>query len=757
MSQLRPQFPATGLASSGGFALFLAALFFISYWPVVLGFESFYARDYGLMGYPTVSFWRSAILDGELPLWNPYSNCGVPFLAQWGTMSLYPGMLFCLLPLPWSLNVFCLAHLWFAGVGMYRLARRWTGNPAGASLAGLVFAGCGLSQACLAWPNYCAALGWMPWVLLVGERALRDGGRWVPLSALVAAMHLLSGVPELVMMTAMLSAVMLCWVLYYPGRSLLDPCVVPGTARAAAPRTLLRASSAVLLALGLAAAQLLPFFELFSISHRMDWGRDTRWALSLSGLGSLFVPLAGCLNIGENTWYRPDQMFFASVYLGLPAVFLASLAVVRRRSEGLWAAVGIAAIGLGFSLPFWKTPSSWLRYPVKFLLLASFGLALMTAAGFARVSFGRGTQRTRRATLWLAGGLAAASGLAALLAGTQPHPLLNNVLSRAAFFLAFILLIALPRGNQWTPRACLAGLLVVLWFDFATHLPGLNPTVPCTVLPAELAPDPAWPELGEGRALIVLTSRRFSSRERASDAAAEYLRRRRTLYVNLNLLDEVPRVSGSITLRLQWQHRAHHRAVTHLTSSGNLLDFMGVQAISEATDPTAWCPRESAMPLITIGQTGVFLPQSETIDAITDPEFDPRKVVILPEELGADPGQTTRHASAAVLKLLFLRNQVSCEVETDAPTWLVVAQSWHPAWRARVNDTPARVWRANHGFQAIRVPAGKSEVHFNFAGTSWNMGLAISCLALLISLVLALAPPRRPPRALRSLNNPALD
>src|SRR5207253_8580621 len=57
------------------------------------------------------SFWR-----GEVPLWNPLNDCGVPFLAQWNTIVLYPGSLFyLLLPLSWSLGVFCLAHLLVAG------------------------------------------------------------------------------------------------------------------------------------------------------------------------------------------------------------------------------------------------------------------------------------------------------------------------------------------------------------------------------------------------------------------------------------------------------------------------------------------------------------------------------------------------------------------------------------------------------------------------------------------------------------------
>jgi hypothetical protein len=64
-----------------------------------------------------------------MPLWNPLNNCGMPFLAQWNTLSLYPlSLIYLLLPMPWSLGIFCLAHLFLAGMGMYYLAFRWTGH-----------------------------------------------------------------------------------------------------------------------------------------------------------------------------------------------------------------------------------------------------------------------------------------------------------------------------------------------------------------------------------------------------------------------------------------------------------------------------------------------------------------------------------------------------------------------------------------------------------------------------------------------------
>ena len=187
------------------FALLLALLIFAAFPQVLLGLETFVVRDYGFFAYPLAHFQQECFRHGELPFWDPYNNCGVPFLAQWNTMPLYPpSLIYLLLPLQWSLGFFCLLHLWFAGFGMFFLARRWTGlrraevssvfgaynawpvsaqlsgngatatqaaNSFAAAFAGVAFAFNGLTLNLLMWPSHIATLSWMPWVVLAVELA----------------------------------------------------------------------------------------------------------------------------------------------------------------------------------------------------------------------------------------------------------------------------------------------------------------------------------------------------------------------------------------------------------------------------------------------------------------------------------------------------------------------------------------------------------------------------------------------------------
>src|SRR5271156_6047139 len=119
------------------FAILLAVLTWASYPQVLMGLQTFVYRDFGYFSYPLAYYFRESFWHGEIPMWDPLSVCGTPFLAQWNTQVLYPPTLFyLLLPLSWSLGVFCLLHLFLGGMGMFFLARRWTQNRFAAAFAG---------------------------------------------------------------------------------------------------------------------------------------------------------------------------------------------------------------------------------------------------------------------------------------------------------------------------------------------------------------------------------------------------------------------------------------------------------------------------------------------------------------------------------------------------------------------------------------------------------------------------------------------
>src|ERR1041385_448804 len=304
----------------GKVVVLITLLLFIQYPEVFLGTHSFFNNDFGLFTYPTIHHLRDSLLRGEIPRWNPLNDCGVPFLAQWNTCACYPPAWLCVaLPLPWSLNMLCLGHLVLAGYGMYLLAFRWTGHRFASSLAAIAFALNGFTFNCLMWISNMGALGWMPMSILLVERAWREGGRFLIWAGLVATMQMLSGAPEIILMT---------WLIL--GTLCLSQVVMR---LLSARSSLMRLSVVVAIVAGVCAIQLLPFFELVSQSDRRAAEGSAAWSMPSWGLANFVVPLFRCARSILGPYFQIDQQWTTSFYPGIIVLLLALVAVWIARSS----------------------------------------------------------------------------------------------------------------------------------------------------------------------------------------------------------------------------------------------------------------------------------------------------------------------------------------------------------------------------------------------------------------------------------------
>src|SRR2546429_3598244 len=124
------------------------------------------------------------------------------------------------------------------------------------------------------------------------------------------------------------------------------------------------------------------------------------------------------------------------------------------------------------------------------------------------------------------------------------------------------------------------------------------------------------------------------------------------------------------------------------------------------------------MPLLTAGQRPVFVDAAASLPALLDPAFNPREVVYLPVD--AKPFVTvTSQTEARIVSRQFSAHRVVLETAAEQPSMVVVAQTFYPCWRAYVDGQPARLWHANHAFQALQVPVGSHEVELIFRDTSF--------------------------------------
>jgi hypothetical protein len=727
-----------GLFSSGRFLLTLGLLIFISYPGLVLGTRAFCYRDTGLFSYPMAYYLRDSFWHGHWPLWNPYSNCGTPFLAQWNTLALYPLSLFyVLLPMPWSLNCFLLGHLLLGGFGMHRLAQHWFGSRFAASVAGLVFAWNGLSIQCLMWPCHAAGLAWMPWVVWLCDRAGQRGGRRIYWAALAGACQMLTGSPETILLTWLIVAASFVrdvlkerpnfWI---AGRRLFWIGVMVSA---------------------LSAAQMLPFLDLLAHGDRSSTTGNGFWSLPLWGLANFFVPLFRASSSLSGVFTQNEQQWTSSYYVGVLPLVLAAVAVwrVRGRRMLLLAGLALAGVLLAFGdaglvlnvLDHVVPLLGFIRFPVKFIILTVFCLALLAGAGAGWLQT-QSSEAIRRCC----SGLGTIIGLVILvvlaLAYWFPVPsdswsaLWPNALERLLFLvLGLALLMLIFKAKTRPARALLSfGFLIWMGLDICTHVPQQNPSVPVQAYGDDPPPMTQMPQVGESRAMLSPQAESMMDNLVNPDLLQLYLGQRAELFSDCNLLNAIPKVGGFMSLHLATEH-----AVEGLLRSGKatpaLAEFLGVSQIAPPTPLFVWEAQTHFMPWATMGQKPVFLDDNATLAALGTDRFLPRQMVYLPSdargqiEAGAD-------GHARILSSHFAPSHCVFQTSAKSRAMLVVAQAYYHCWRASVDGAPVPLWRANYAFQALEVPPGQHQVRIVYVDRAFQAGAIISIMALMVCVAM---------------------
>jgi len=366
----------------------------------VLGPEhGLFFRDHGLAYRPRWGAVREAPLDARIPTLTRASRGDVPLEVLLNGVYTPLTAVLLLGPFDVTYDLFVVSIYSVLGTGAFLLIRDFGGRPHEAAAGAAVAA---LSGPVLSLENLLAmtmGLAWTPWVwwafrrVLVRRGATRAG--WVGVSALVTGFQLQSLVPPV----AYLDVFGAFFIALHARRHVNLSAVAAGI-------------GAAVLALGVAAPDLLPTLEFLPHTRRADglsYVERARWAVEIRELLELVVPAF---------WWAPERgvytlrgaggsgeiPFLASLYLGgaLPLGIGAVIAAAgaSRRPEAPWilglAAVFVTALlaALGpvtsvhpalSSLPLLAQS----RYPPKYLAWASFAAAGLVPVALRRLGADR--------------------------------------------------------------------------------------------------------------------------------------------------------------------------------------------------------------------------------------------------------------------------------------------------------------------------------------------------------------------------------
>jgi uncharacterized membrane protein YfhO len=114
--------------------------------------------------------------------------------------------------------------------------------------------------------------------------------------------------------------------------------------------------------------------------------------------------------------------------------------------------------------------------------------------------------------------------------------------------------------------------------------------------------------------------------------------------------------------------------------------------------------------------------------------FDPHAVVLLPAE-AQQTITAKRQPQARITVERYQPHDIELKANAPAAAMITISQSHYAPWKAYVDGAPAKLWRANHAFQAVEVPAGEHRVRLRYEDRMFKIGALISGIALLAILI----------------------
>lgn len=759
----------------------------------------FFVRDLGIAFRSRFLFLRHSIWSGSFPFWDPYPANGQPAVndALYQLFHLPSLPIRLLLPEVIAYNTWVALPVPLCALGMYLFLRRHV-SPQASAFGAIAFAVSGPIVSTTNFPNLSWSVAAVPYVFWALERVFdrRDAPAAALLAAVVAC-QALAGEPVTLVATLAIAAAYA-----------VTAVKVNDAGRWRDRYGVLLVGLGIAAGLLLAAIQYVPMVDAGRGSMRSTMEASDFWAFHPLALFELLVPhFFGNYfqsHLREVVWMvalnSGRDPFYYTMYVGVPILLLAGVAMLSggpRTRFWTIAIVACAVAAVGPHTPIYPAlqalvpPLKTFRFPVKYLSLASFGLATLAAIALQRLLDGTAPRRAVRVVLIVAGAGAVLAYVAIAWVLIAPHlpihafyrlavwanvpapiqgaefllfrarPLLSALLLK---LIAMTFLLAIAASVRRERRVALVALAIAAAVDLLASNSSVNPT-----LNASAIGEPQW-----------LRSVPRDMHERV------YVGGRIEGYVNV--FDEDSPKYASWDNALYTQQEQRHLVVAELVfypSGARLRESLSYDLpllwpldYARAVGRFKFAPREDrlrylervgtrfvilptppfpgAVPLARLNgveqlQLYDLFPQARRtyivpeaglgpdfkwqLEGLFQPRFDPSKSVLVSERPPPPAGVPGPGVPASATFVEDGLNRVTIRAGLPADGYLVLLDTYNTDWGVEVDGVPAPMMRGNALFRAVHLNPGTHVVTFTYRPSKLYLGASISAVtALLLAL-----------------------
>lgn len=722
-----------------GAIIALVILWLVFFWrlftPTAADQASLVKGDFSGQFFAFGAYQYARLSQGEIPLWNPFNNGGLPFIADTQAAVFYPPrwitVAFSALGGGWtynSLQMEMTAHVLLYTLIMYAFVRRLTLRSDLSHLAALTAAVIiGYGGYTTGYPPLQLAVleaaAWLPLSLLgilEGTRRRRPAPRFIALAGFALGLSWLAGHPQTSWFASYLVAAYLAYRSY---------AARAGWRAFAGSLTLLG-----LIAIGATAVTLFPGIEYLSQTTREGLG------FAAKGNGFPFRDIAQFVFPGSVSQWSP-------LFVGLPALFFVAIALVGRAPESrFWLLVALVALlhSLGANSAFYYASYNlipglrFFRGQERAAMLVANSLAILAALGISAIETWSNHGRQKQAlAYWLRLSailsIIAFSLFLAWSADRSAWQDLFEIATRSAVVAAAVYVVLrffMREPRRLAPQVALVTVIAFELFSTNIDHPANYDSIPFS---EQLSLSP--PALVQA----VLDD------DEGQPFRVDGFRGLRDNYGSLYGLMDMRGISPL------WLHGPEMLVYANYTDNPLAWELFAVkyvfsgkdrltvpsQVIAIGDDPlgTVWLHRlEDPRPFARLYYIADVVDSDQwALELMGDTRYHEREKIVIHQPPKLDLPGAASDGSASVTS--FSPEEITLAIDAPANAILSLSLPHYPGWEAQLNGKPSEIIRAYAGLSAVEIPAGQHRLALVFAPRTYAIGALVS-LATWIGLAL---------------------